>query len=483
MSIKTFYLLFYNIVDFFIPENNNKSAIYIRQARILVSINLFFIVLALLLKCSLIFVESTNGFPFMGSIMLILAFLFFFKKKGSLLVSGNITAGHLYILLSYVTLKSGGLYSDDLLWMLLVPLISFLLTNKKTGIFWTLMLLGFVVYLFYLEKNSELSYLSQSLIQDSTYYFNSLFFLFITIIGVIYIYENEKSKFIKQLEHQHLILEKQQKELILQSKKLAEAKKLLEEYNKNLENKVVERTFSLAKANKELKRSNQDLEQFAYIASHDLQEPLRMVGNFVQLLKFEYSDKIDATGKNYIQFAVDGVTRMSVLIEELLQYSFLNKQNEKQQSVSIEAIIRKKILNLEPQIQLQKGEIHFHNLPPKMCCSPTQMGIVFYNLINNALKFNESSPPIIHISAEISEKNCLFRVADNGIGINKKYEYKVFEIFKRLHLKEEYEGTGIGLALCKKIVLQQGGSIWFESEVGKGTTFYFTIPIKKTKDN
>ena len=481
MSLTISYQHFYKLIDFFIPKTEKTSATYIRQARILVSINLFFVLLAFSLKISLLFIEETNGFPFFWSAVLIVVFLFFFKKKGNLLISGNLTAAFLYSLLMKVTLDSGGLYSDDLLWMLLIPLISFLLANKKSGIFWTFMLLSFVVYLFYLEKNSEVSYLSQSLILDSTYYFTSLIFLFIAIVGVIYIYENEKSKFIQQLEVQQAILEKQKKELILQSKKLADAKGLVEEYNKNLENKVVERTFSLAKANKELKRSNRDLEQFAYIASHDLQEPLRMVGNFVQLLDFEYSEKIDDKGKKYIQFAVNGVQRMSVLIEELLQYSFLNKKNEIQKDVSVETIIRQKILDLTPAIKKQDAQIILFNLPKKLCCSPNQIGIIFYNLINNALKFNESSPPIIRISAEMTDKVCLFKIEDNGIGMDMKYQNKIFEIFKRLHRKEVYEGTGIGLALCKKIVLQQGGNIWFESEIGKGTIFYFTIPIKRRK--
>ena len=245
--------------------------------------------------------------------------------------------------------------------------------------------------------------------------------------------------------------------------------------NAELEEKVNERTQTLEKSNIELKRSNQDLEQFAYIASHDLQEPLRMVGNFVQLLEKKYTDVIGEEGKVFIGFAVDGVNRMSKLIQNLLTYSRVGRKDVAFSKVNLNNIIDKKVLDLSQRIKDSQAIVDLYQLPSQIFCEPNQLGIVFYNLIGNAIKFNNSPHPQIVIKQEDKEREWLFSVADNGIGIENKYKERVFEIFKRLHRREEYEGTGIGLSLCKRIVNRHKGDIWFDSTPGNGTTFYFTI--------
>ncbi len=245
--------------------------------------------------------------------------------------------------------------------------------------------------------------------------------------------------------------------------------------NSGLEEKVRERTLNLQKTNEDLLRSNQDLEQFAYIASHDLQEPLRMVGNFVQLLNRQYSNQIDKDGKTYINFAVDGVTRMSKLIQNLLRYSRVGRTDATFVKVNLNDIIDQKILDLSERLRDQKGIVELQELPLDIQCEPEQLGIVFYNLIGNALKFNQSEQPEVIVTKEERENDFLFAVSDNGIGIDSQYSEKVFQIFKRLHRREEYAGTGIGLSLCKRIVSRHKGQIWFVSTPGEGTTFYFTI--------
>ncbi len=258
-----------------------------------------------------------------------------------------------------------------------------------------------------------------------------------------------------------------------------EVKELLEELkirNEELEGLVEERTKSLKSSNKELTRSNQDLEQFAYAASHDLQEPLRLIINFLSLLKKRYNDQLDATAQEYINFSVDAADRMSNLIRSLLTYSRVGQRGMEFQSIKLNTIIEAKLFDLSQVIKERNVSIEMDDLP-QIHCEKNQIGIVFYNLINNAIKFNKSTTPTVHIRVHTDAPDGFwkFSVADNGIGIAPEYQQKIFEIFRRLHSNQEYKGTGIGLSLCQKIILRHGGQIWVESEVGKGTSFYFTI--------
>lgn len=271
----------------------------------------------------------------------------------------------------------------------------------------------------------------------------------------------------------------QQKE---QEQEINQLLEKLKGLNSELEQTVGERTKNLIKANEELMRSNQDLEQFAYAASHDLQEPLRMIGNFVQLLDRRYADKLDKNGKTYINFAVEGVTRMSALIKNLLQYSRAGRKEAVVKVVDIQKIINHKLLDLEQMVKDKNATIVIHDMPKEVTCEPVQIGLVFYNLIVNGLKFNKENQPALAIEAKELENHWCFSITDNGIGIEEIYKEKIFEIFKRLNRRDEYDGTGIGLALCKKIVYRHKGKIWFDSTLGNGTTFHFTI-AKKLHEN
>lgn len=230
----------------------------------------------------------------------------------------------------------------------------------------------------------------------------------------------------------------------------------------------------LDESNKELMRSNKDLEQFAYVASHDMKEPLRTVGTFTNLLSRKYFEQLDSNGKEYIDFITEGVDRMSALINSLLTYSQVGKKNVHFQINSIENLITDKVKDLSKLIEDKDVDIIIENMP-KVFCVGDQIGMVFYNLILNGIKFNKSEGPTITIQSKEENDRWIFSVTDNGIGIAKEYQEQIFEIFKRLHSREEYEGTGIGLALCNKIIHRHNGSIWLESEPGKGTCFYFTI--------
>ena len=245
--------------------------------------------------------------------------------------------------------------------------------------------------------------------------------------------------------------------------------------NEELESVVEQRTIALEESNMDLTRSNKDLEQFASAASHDLQEPLRMVSNFLQILERQFSEKLGDEGRQYIHFAVDGANRMSKLVESLLQFSRLGKAGNELRKTDLNNIIHSKVLDLSKRIEEKNASILLYELPHEVLCEPNQTAQLFFNLINNGIKFNKNENPQITIKSEEHQDHWLFSVEDNGIGIDQKYKEQVFEVFQRLHRKEEFEGTGIGLSLCKRIVNLHKGEIWFDSEKDKGTTFYFTL--------
>jgi light-regulated signal transduction histidine kinase (bacteriophytochrome) len=231
----------------------------------------------------------------------------------------------------------------------------------------------------------------------------------------------------------------------------------------------------------DLRRSNEDLQQFAYVASHDLQEPLRAIVSFSQLLEEKYNDKIDKDGKEFIHFITDGAKKMNILIKDLLSYSRITTHANPSKIVNLEKILKEALYNLQEAIK-ESGAVITYDKMPILKVDRTQFIQLFQNLLSNAIKFRREEQPRIHIGVRKINDEWLFTVKDNGIGIESKYFDKLFNIFYRLHTKEEYPGTGIGLPICKKIVQRYGGKIWVESEFGKGSTFYFTIIPEKTKD-
>ncbi|HKY72058.1 MAG TPA: ATP-binding protein [Nitrospira sp.] len=225
----------------------------------------------------------------------------------------------------------------------------------------------------------------------------------------------------------------------------------------------------------ELGRSNSDLQQFAYVASHDLQEPLRMVASYTQLLAKRYRGKLGEDADEFIAYAVNGANRMQALIQDLLAFSRVDRQGQHFEATSAETLLGYALDNLKGAIDESKAVVTYDPLPTVMA-DERQFLHLLQNLLSNAIKFHGPEPPRIHLSAERREKEWLFSVHDNGIGIDPQYGERIFVLFQRLHTNAEYPGTGIGLALCKKIVERHGGRIWMESQLGQGATFYFTLP-------
>ena len=227
----------------------------------------------------------------------------------------------------------------------------------------------------------------------------------------------------------------------------------------------------------ELARSNAELEQFAYVVSHDLQEPLRMVASYVQLLEVRYKDRLDSDAHDFIAFAVDGATRMKQMIADLLAYSRVGRLAKQFVPVACEAVLGQACADLQAAMAEAAAQVSQGPLPTVQG-NAGQLTHLFQNLIGNAIKFRGREPPRIHVSAERNGQEWVFSVRDNGIGLDPQFADRIFLVFQRLHRHEDYPGTGIGLAIARKIVEHHGGRIWVESEPGKGATFHFTVPAR-----
>lgn len=245
-------------------------------------------------------------------------------------------------------------------------------------------------------------------------------------------------------------------------------------YKRNQKNKII------AKKNQELQHYidyNLQLENFAYIAAHDLKTPLRNIVSFTQVLKSSSSERLEEKEKNYLKFIETGSKEMSLLLDDLYAFAQNNRKVLQVESIQMEAFMANLLQKIDVAIKESKAEVHYKSNHNTINADPIKLNQLLQNLILNGLKFQKAdNQPIINISLSEQGKNWLFKVSDNGIGMDEKFSDKVFMIFKRLHKKEEFEGTGIGLAICQKIVEQHGGKIWFNSTLGKGTTFFFTIP-------
>jgi light-regulated signal transduction histidine kinase (bacteriophytochrome) len=225
----------------------------------------------------------------------------------------------------------------------------------------------------------------------------------------------------------------------------------------------------------ELERSNAELEQFAHVVSHDLQEPLHTLSGFLELLDDQYSEQLDDEGRMFVERARAGTDRMRRLVLDLLEYARVSTKGQEFETVDTQALVDGVIDELAPVIAEAGATVEAAGLPV-LEGDRFQLAQLFRNLVDNAIKFHADAPPLVRVLAERRENEWLFRVTDNGIGIDERYTIHVFTIFQRLHSREEYSGTGVGLAISKKIVERHGGRIWVESQVGAGSTFCFTLP-------
>jgi light-regulated signal transduction histidine kinase (bacteriophytochrome) len=238
---------------------------------------------------------------------------------------------------------------------------------------------------------------------------------------------------------------------------------------------LARRSAAIERVNRQLTRSNEDLQQFAFVAAHDLQEPLRKVTAFCELLRDEYRDRLDGTALAYIDHAVNGALRMKALVSDLLEFSRVETQGKPLVPTSTEDALAQAIENLELPIEEAGATVECDRLPT-IAADRAQLIRLFQNLIGNAIKYRSDAPPRVHVWAEPQDDEWIFHVEDNGIGIDPRHHDRIFVVFQRLHSREAYAGTGIGLAVCKRIVERFGGRIWVHSTPGRGSEFCFALP-------
>lgn len=255
----------------------------------------------------------------------------------------------------------------------------------------------------------------------------------------------------------------------------------LRRVNEELEQRVQQRTSELERAIDALEQSNIELKQFAYIASHDLQSPLRSISGFVQLLQSEYQGKLDEQADDWIRRTVLSIRQMQTLIRDLLVYSRVDSQSQRFKKIQLQSVFDDAVSQLDALVRETGGEVTRGKLPAVLG-DRSQLVQLMQNLVGNGLKYHGEQPPRIHVSAERGDREWTIAVRDNGMGIEPKYQDRVFEIFRRLHDQQEYPGTGIGLAVCRRVVTGHGGRIWMESTPGRGSTFFFTFPDRRSDE-
>lgn len=440
----------------FVHTKFNTDDVYMyRKARILVYTHLFAIAIGILLYfCNLVGIAgegANDGVPLSWAFALALLSLIIFKKQGNLLLSGNTLALAWAIPLAKSVPHTGGVYSDNLLWLITVPLTALLFASWRSGLIWLSLLIGYVVWL--AKMPVESSFLKHIEKTSIDYYSFSYIFLFIVIFFIVNIFE----------AGQHLVIQQ-----------LTEQKRQLEEQKREIE----EQANALRKIDAQLRETNAELENFAYAASHDLKEPLRMIGSYTQLLRRRMQPHLTADSLEFMGYVTDGINRMQRLLDDLLNYSRLGRDKQPERNIDLNNILFVVLHNIMVNMREADAAILAADLP-KVVGSTTEMTQLFQNLITNSIKFRKKDDfdkPTIEIECQEMETEFLLTFKDNGIGIPPQYHERVFNIFQRLHARGEYEGSGIGLATCKKIIQNIGGRIWLESEEGVGTTFYIAIP-------
>ncbi len=439
---------FFTLINFFLPSGINRSLVQHRKGSILIFSHLYFILAIIFLLSFSTIIYVTVFIPTLLTIPCIVISLFVFKKIGNVNISGNILSIICLSLFTVILLHTGGIKSCYLPWLYAITLIMVLVESLLWACVWFFIPSIICVALYLLGKQYPDMNITQCTDFDTCISLLLVGFLMFTNLIVF----EKHQVFVLQL------FKAKNEELKIQKQKVAEQVKALEQIQEKL-------TIS-----------NQELKTFAYVASHDLKEPLRMIIMYTQLLERKFKPMLDNNTQEYMFYIIDGVKRMQKLLDNLLAYSLVGKSQHDIEEMDLNVEFENVKQNLTVRIKETSAHITCVHLP-NIKSSKTEMSQLFQNVIANALKFrNPDINPIIAITCEETPIEYIFAISDNGIGIKKEDQARVFDLFTRLNARNLYEGTGIGLATCKKILTNLNGRIWLTSTEGVGTTFYFTIP-------
>lgn len=436
--------------DFFIGNKLKAPPYILFRAKSLVYLHFFAITVGVcMIVASATFkFEQDLGILAANSLIMIVN-LFVFRQFQNFYLTANLIIGLAFVTFSLMAFDTGGLFSDNCIWLTIIPMGALLFGGKKSGYVWLFISVVFNLYLYcYGIYDHEHV---RSLNESPLYYVISNIFLLGFTFWISFIFKSEQYYVVNSLIEQNKILEKKNSEIAEKSAKILEARQKLEQ-------------------------SNAELEQFAYVASHDLKEPLRMITLYTQMIKRKIKAQLDTETEEFMGFVVDGTKRMQQLLDDLLEYSRLGKKGTKN-IIDLNDVMLVVQQNLKISIANDDVILTVDTLP-KVKAVFSEMIQLFQNLVGNAIKFKQlDKNPVIHIGIKsITNKSFVIQIEDNGIGMEAQGIDKIFNLFERLHTRDAYEGTGIGLATCKKVIENLGGNITVNSVYGKGSTFYLEFP-------
>jgi signal transduction histidine kinase len=445
-----------SFLDNFLIHSKHKTTPYeLKKARLFVSLPSFMILLSLI--CALLsfglgdFGEMPHILP--GALACIVP-LWLFRVRGNMKLSGNILVGIYAIIVGEAVFRTGGLYSDNLIWLMFAPMLAMFFAGKSSGFAWLVALCSFAFYVYSIEPGGQHGFRIESYDLDNQYFISSFISMFVAYTFMVTVFVTGSELLAKEL-----ISQKNECQL-----RTVEA---------------TQKAEALEIAEVKLLTKNKELEQFAYAASHDLREPLRMIATYSNLLNRRHNGQLDAMNQEFLGFVVDGAARMEVMLKDLLEFARLGNEGEKAIKMDMELAVNHAISNLAIRIQETGASVHCEKLPVVLGAE-TQLVRLFQNLMSNAIKFaRKDVAPVINIRYQL-EANRMHTIycEDNGIGIPKEARERIFNVFERLHGRTAYDGAGIGLASCKKIVNNMGGTISVvDSPNDFGTIFKISIPI------